>query len=288
MREVELKKTYSYDFEKIYPLLEEFDSPYSREDWRRIFSYDWAGVEDYVGFHLEQDGCVVGFMGLIFSYRYKNGNRYTFCNITSLIVKEGYRAATVLLIRKLKSLENIIFTGLSPIDESYRILKMIGFSDYERRYMIIPTINHFIGRRGEAGVYGVPALLDRVDVENRRIVTDHADLKCSSMLFDFNGNHCLLVYKILKQSHFGIFVKKVRIIYISDISLFNEKMKVILSSFYEFFGFFSAIYVDSRFVRNKGIFLSFMRDVNPPRICLSQYGNQIDIDELYSEAVLLS
>lgn len=289
MHVIKVKKTYLYDFDKIYPLLTKFDSPYSREDWMRIFSYDWDGAEDYVGFHLECDSRVVGFMGLIFSCRYRNDKRYAFCNITSLIVEDDYRAAAILLIRKLKSLDNTILTGLNPIDESYKILKMIGFSDYETRYIVIPTINHLrgLGKR-KVDVYGVPALLDRVDSESRRIVVDHVDLNSNSVFFDFNGNCCLLVYKILNQRHFGILIKKIRILYISDMVSFNDGIVEVLQYFNKLFGLFSAIYLDARFLRDRNLFLSFVRNINLPRICFNPVDLQMDVDELYSETVLLS
>src|SRR3990167_6293028 len=98
---ISVRKTLAGDFEKIYPLLLEFNSPFMREDWQRIFHYRWDGAQDHIGYHIENGNEIIGFMGLIFSCRMKNGKRYTFCNITSLIVKPEYRSTTVLLLRKL-------------------------------------------------------------------------------------------------------------------------------------------------------------------------------------------
>src|SRR3990167_7632558 len=286
MNGVEVKKTYSHDFEKIYPLLQKFDSPYTQEDWRRIFSYQWDGTENYVGFHLEHKGDVVGFMGLIFSCRYKHNQKYKCCNITSLIVKEAYRSATILLIRKIKQLEDTIFTGLGPIEESHRLFSMVGFIAYESYYKIIPTVNYLVSRKHKIEVYELPDVLDRVSAENKRIAIDHANLKCKNILFDFNGNYCMLIYKIKKQNHYGLLIKKIHIHYVSDILLFNQNIYPILGVFNERLGLLAAIYIDSRFVHKKLLF-SITKQVNPPRICRNQYSNQIDIDELYSEAILL-
>ncbi len=286
MHNVEIKKTYLHDFEKIYPLLQEFDSPYSKEHWKKIFSYQWDGAENYVGFHLEHENEVVGFMGLIFSCRYQHNQKYRFCNITSLIVKEKYRSATILLIRKLKQLENTIFTGLGPIKESYRLFTLIGFTAYENHYKIIPTINYLIGKKRKIATYELPVLLDRVDAEHKRIASDHADLNCKSILFDFDGSYCMLIYKITQQIHFGLAVKKIHVHYVSNVFLFNINLYSILNVFKQRLGFLAAIYIDRRFIQRTFLF-SIAKKVIPPRICRNQFNKQIDIDELYSEAILL-
>ncbi len=138
MQGIEIKKNRPKDFEKIYPLLKEFNSPFSHEDWQRIFSYRWDGAEDFVGYHLEHKNEVVGFYGVNFSLRNKNQQQYRFCNITSWIVKEQYRAATFLFIRKLQSLKNIIFTGLSPITESYQLLLKLDSFLMKKNYISFP------------------------------------------------------------------------------------------------------------------------------------------------------
>ena len=135
-------------------------------------------------------------------------------------------------------------------------------------------------------IYELPMLLDKVDAENKRIVIDHANLKCNSILFDFDGHYCLLIYKITKQNHYYMPVKKVHILYISNLTLFNEKKSSILRIFNRRFGFLTAMYIDNRFLTEKNFILSLTRKISPPRISFNPY-HQVDIDELYSEAVLL-
>ncbi len=52
-------------------------------------------------------------------------------------------------------------------------------------------------------------------------------------------------------------------------------------------GVCSALYVDQRYLLNKKIFFSVSRNISPPRIYLGNLGDKIEIDELYSEAILL-
>ena len=286
MNNLEIKKTYLSDFEKIYPLLQEFNSPYSKDNWRKIFSYHWDGAEDYVGFHLEHKNDVVGFMGLIFSCRNKQNAQYKFCNITSLLVKQDYRAATFFLVRKLKTLENMILTGLRPINESYRILTLMGFSAYEHRYNIIPTIYCWFGKRNKGNIYDFPRLLEIADNENCRIALDHANLNCNLLLFESNGKQCLLIFKMTNQNHYKMNLQKILILYVSSVDFFNENIYAILNIFNRKLGPLSALYVDERFLQKKNLF-SFGKEITPPRICYNPYQKKIDIDELYSETVLL-
>ena len=286
MQSVEVKKTYTKDFDKIYPLLKQFNSSYTRDNWYKIFSYKWDGSEDFIGFHLEYMRQPVGFMGLIFSCRYREDKIFKFCNITSLIVKEDHRSATILLIRQLIKLNNVIFTGLSPIEESYRLLSKLGFSDYENKYVIIPVINGLFVKHSGINQYELLELHDKLKDEEKRIVTDHANLNCNFIFFDINGCICLLIYKITRQKHSHITINKLHILHISHPLLFNKEIKSILYNFYEKYGFFSALYVDCRYVNRKNIF-SIKRSMKFPRICKGLISNTVDIDELYSEAVLL-
>lgn len=286
MQGVEIKKTYPADFERVYPLLQTFDSPYSKETWQKIFTYRWDGAEDYVGFHLEKAGQVVGFMGLIFSRRYYRHRHYTFCNITSLIVEPDYRAVTIFLLRKLKSLDHVIFTGLRPIQESYRMLTMMGFRDYETAYNIIPTLNYLAGKRSRINMLEMPQLMDEAQDDIRRIAKDHAELDCDQLLFTHGDRQCLLIYKNITQAHYKLAVTKIMVLYISDSDFFNQHMQSILACLNKKYGIASALYIDERFVSRR-LILSFKKAIFPPRICYNPFPEKLEIDEIYSEAVLL-
>lgn len=285
--EISVKKTMPSDFEKIYPLLAAFNSPYNREDWCRIFDYRWNGTQDHVGYHLEKEGQAVGFMGLIFSSRFKNNRCYTFCNITSLIVKPEHRAATLLLLRKLKTYADVIFTCLGPIQESYRLMSTIGFQLFENSYKIIPVVNGLFFKTKKVIVYDDENIINKLDDENRRIFFDHSNLKCKSILFEFNNKTVFLIYTVGIQKYYGITVKKIHLHYISNVKIFNDKIRSILALFKKRFCFFSAIYTDSRFTCKNKYMICFQKNINPPRMRSKDFINEIGIDALYSEVVLL-
>ncbi len=286
MQSLSIKKTYPNDFDKIYPLLLDFHSPYTRDDWKEIFEYQWDGCEDYIGFHLEHDDYVVGFMGLVFSRRFINGVKYNFCNITSLIVKPDYRVSTIFFIRKLMELRDYIFTGFSPIEASWQLFKKIGFVPFENRRKIIPVFNFIFSSVKEMNFCEMPEILERVDPENRRILNDHNHKKCSSILFELNEKSCVLIYKLETQKHLGITVNKILVIYVSNLNFFNNHLNAVLKVFLKKFYFFSALYIDSRFVINSARHFSITKEVFPPRICTGSLDG-IHIDGLYSEVILL-
>lgn len=280
---LKIHKTYKTDFELIYPILLLFDSPHKKNDWVKIFNYKW-NPKDYVGYHLTNESNeIVGFMGLIFSTRIINGKTNKFCNVTSFIIKDGYRAFVTLFLLKLKNLDDYILTGLSPIRESYNLFKKIGFKILEEEYIIIPTINKITRNRGKYS-------FSNKETRNRsylKILKDHKNLNCNYLILNIDGKECILIFRVVSQIHFGILIKKILIFHINDVELFNETISIVLNEYYIRYGLFSVIYVDRRFLQKK-IRISFKRKLTVPRIF--KYNNKIDpriIDELYSEHILL-
>lgn len=288
MREtIAICKTYPSDFEKIYPLLLAFDSPYTRDDWKKIFTYRWDGARDYVGYHLEKNGEAVGFMGLIFSSRLHNNCYYQFCNITSLIVIPEHRQSTILFLRKLSTYSDVVFTGLGPIAESYRLLSMIGFIPFENEYKIISVLNSFFHKKSKLLFDQSEKLFQKLDSENKRLALDHASLKCKNILFEHGYESCLLIYAVLTQKYYGIQLTKIHLRFISNLNFFHSHFYSFLHVFKKTYGLCSAIYIDGRLMRRKHIFLAISKKINPPKIYSKTHLDSIHVDALYSEVVLL-
>ncbi|MDX2345536.1 MAG: hypothetical protein QNK11_01480 [Legionella sp.] len=281
-----VKKTYPSDFDRVYPLLLDFDSPYSCEEWKKIFEYRWDGSKDYIGYHLEHNETIVGFMGLIFSVRLIGGIKYEFCNITSLIVKPNYRESTLLFIRQLMRLTDCILTGFSPIIESYQLLKSIGFVPFEKQYKIIPVVHGMFSKKSKINVSEMPKILEKVDGEGMRIIRDHTEKKGIFVLFELKNQTCLVVYKQLQAKYAGILVNKIQVIHMSDHSFFSENFDSILKIFMNKYGMFTALYLDGRFAPSVSKYVTFTKEIYPPRICMGDISHT-HIDELYSESMLL-
>src|SRR6476659_5760308 len=96
---VKILKARGDDFERVYPLLQDFGiSRITKDHWRRLFTKNWDSPFDYCGYLLEQGSEVKGFLGLLFSERTINGRRETFSNMTSLMVKRESRGHSMQLL----------------------------------------------------------------------------------------------------------------------------------------------------------------------------------------------
>jgi hypothetical protein len=87
-------------FDDVHALLREFHNPsMGKEDWRRmLFQYPWPAEDDNRGYVLLDGARVVGFLGTIFSTRELHGRKERFCNLSSWIVLEPYRARSLSLL----------------------------------------------------------------------------------------------------------------------------------------------------------------------------------------------
>lgn len=285
MNDISIEKTMRSDFEKIYPLLVLFDSPFKKENWKKLFTYQWDGARDYVGYHLKNKDNVIGFMGLIFSERNINKKKYVFCNITSLIVKPEFRAYTILFIRKILSYKEIIFTGLGPIRDSFQLLTLAGFTPFEDNYKIFPVANGLFSKKENISQDESEKIFEKCDEENKRLLSDHLHLSCQFVLFEYLTEQCLLIYHTDKQKHYKINVNKIYIRYISNTTFFNRHVLFVLNFFMKKYGLFSAVYVDGGFFTKK-LLLKIGKKINPPKIRNKVYEN-VKIDALYSEVMLL-
>src|SRR5882672_8108148 len=100
---VTIERATSIDFDRVYPLLLDFNnSRIAQDKWRQIFNTNWNSPENYCGLLLLQGGRVEGYLGLLFSARMIKGRTEKFCNMTSWIVREGCRSQSLLLFELLK------------------------------------------------------------------------------------------------------------------------------------------------------------------------------------------
>ena len=126
------------DFNAIYPLLQLFDNKkMSEQDWRAmIFDYRWwHGPER--GFALYAGETAVGFFGTIFSKRRVLGREETFCNTACWIVREEFRAASMLLLKPILGLRNCTLVNYTPNDRAYQIFKKLGFIELESEQLFL-------------------------------------------------------------------------------------------------------------------------------------------------------
>ena len=147
------------DFAQILPLLREFPNQrLSSDDWHRLlFDPPWPVPEDRVGYVLRDGDEVVGFLGTILSTRTIRGRAERFCNLSSWIVRESHRSASLQLVFPVLSIRDHTIVNLTASPTAHEVFRSLGFSVLERALVLVPMFAG-LGRLGRSA--GVRLLAD--------------------------------------------------------------------------------------------------------------------------------
>lgn len=138
---IEVRAVGSEAFEDIHPLLARFPTPrMSKEDWRwMLFGGAWSDNPCH-GFALYAEGKAVGFIGTIFSTRPLLGRMEPMCSLSSWIVLEEHRNASMLLLKPILELRDHTVVNLTPTPTVYEIFRRVGFKPLEtERLLLLPV-----------------------------------------------------------------------------------------------------------------------------------------------------
>ena len=280
-----VEKVNSKMFEDVYKLLNKFENTrVDKSYWKNLFCHPWVTPEDYVGFKLQNDHTIVGFIGLIFAKRKISGEIHNFCNLTSLIVEEEFRRETLALFLEIREIEGYTLTNLTPSKEVYSICKAFGFLDLEEKIKILPTLPSLIGifSTGEQFVSAPDKIVNYLSKKDIRIFKDHIDTICKALLYIQGNDYCLVFYKTVLRK--GLAFN--HILFISNIKLFmTSKNKILIKLCVLEKHIFHLI--DSRILGEDFKGFAWDYSLARPRQFKSDKLRKEDIDNLYSEFVLL-
>jgi len=279
-----IEKATASDFERVYPLLMEFNVPgLAREDWRRLFTKNWKSPEDFCGYSLSVGGQVQGFLGLLFSSRTINGKSEKFCNMTSWIVRDEYRSQSLRLLLEVLKLKDYTFTNFTPSPTVWRILEQLRFTKLNTSERILfPAINGSAGRSKYRCSFDLEIISDELSEADRIIFDDHKSLPCRHLLISSGNDYCYLVLKNRAYRRLPF----ARAHYVSNRQLFKEaagsvrnqicwKLKV------------AGLIVDDRYLNGTSLSSSRSYPQQCPAFYKSSTIDDNDIDTLYSEMILL-
>ena len=130
------------DVDGLIPLLSRgFDHPWPPEEWRRILDLRSTGKQPNLGFVLESNGVLVGFLGAIYSERLVAGRLERFCNLTSWYTEPEFRSSGTLLLMAVLSQPGYTFTTLTPSPTGTQVIKALGFRPLESyKVMCSPSL----------------------------------------------------------------------------------------------------------------------------------------------------
>jgi hypothetical protein len=151
---VTIREAQPDDFERVYPLLVEFENPYLKtKHWRQLF-LDHTGLQNgHFGWVLVDGDDIVGFVGTILSERTIRGEVVRLCNTSSWIVKPAYRAHSLALHAKVIADKSVTVTNLSPTAQVLKLLEKLGFTlmdKSERIILPVVTPRTFMDRCGSS------------------------------------------------------------------------------------------------------------------------------------------
>lgn len=213
MPDAELHPVERGDFDRVYPLLERFQSTaLTREDWRHmLFDQRWKREDDPLGFALWAGKKVVGYIGNVYSYPQIAGTQSRFCNLSSWIVDPGYRSHTLFMARRALADTRVTYTALTCIRSSAAIFLRLGFRKLEERIRIFHPLSG-VQRRffRNTQFTAVPSEIERrISEASGRLLQAHMHTPALHLWFENRVGSCYLLlsrwrlrrYEVLHVHH---------------------------------------------------------------------------------------
>ena len=279
------------DFERVYPLLVEFENPYLKtEHWRQLF-IDHTGLQNgHFGWVVVDGDDIVGFVGTILSERTIRGEAARLCNTSSWIVKPAYRMHSLALYAKVIADKSVTVTNLSPTAQVLKLLEKLGFTlmdKSERIILPVVTPRTFMDR---CEILTRPsAVQDALDSENLRFFRDHQlPFNRHVLLRTAAGDCYVMMNRTLKTIGGNMRLPFARVHHIGAPDFFVghlEKLVVRVAASLKVV----AMIVEDRMLQGTVPWHSFMRPGGERKAAFrSDRLVAEDIDGLYTEAVLLN
>ncbi len=310
---ITIKEAFAKDFEDIYPLLQEFNNAtITKEKWQSLFIKHFNSSNDHFGYILLDDSKIVGFQGVVWSIREINNKEYTFCNLSSMIVKKEYRSESLKLRIHATSNENYVYTTFTSSEKNYAIGKYLGFKELNEKLQLIsffPKLSHLL--RKYQLIYNAEEIKNILNEIHLKIFEDHIKFNCTHFIIKDKNQYCYIilkkkdfapnvlnsskVYNLFDSVFYKLFKRSIikkRLIfgyihYISNFELFynsiNSKCLRICKNLK-----LDGLIIDERYLKDSKtkIFFTYPNK-HISRLYKSYSLKPIDIDYLYSELFIL-
>jgi acetoacetyl-CoA synthetase len=279
------------DFERVYPLLLEFQNPQlTTEHWRQLF-IDHTGLQnDRFGWVLVDGDDVVGFVSTILSERTVRGEAVRLCNTSSWIVKPEYRSYSLALHAKVIADKNVAVTNLSPTAQVLKLLEKLGFTLMDKsERIILPVVTaQTIMDRCEI-LTKAGAVQDALKGESLRFFRDHQLPFNRHVLLRTPAGDCyVMMNRTLKTIRWNLRLPFARVHHVGAPDIFERHLERLVVRIAASFKVMAMI-VDDRMLRGTAPWHSFMRPGGERKAAFrSKKLAAEDIDGLYTEAVLLN
>jgi len=285
-----LEKATLDDFEKVFPLLMDFNNPkISREQWRNLFFDYWGFNKSFCGYKLVVGDQVVGFMAYILSKKLINNRWENFCDLSSWIVKPEFRKYSIDLLYPILELKDHTIISFTPTVGAYnvetKLFKLKEFDWYEVIMLALPCFPALFKTKFKIHIdkKSSPHFpIGQLSEYEKKIFDDHAKFDCEHIVITSGEGNLYLILKKTYRRRLPFY----KIYYASNIPLFLDLLDALrfriplkLKS--------AGIIVDSRFLKDKYVPLKKKKKFYMPMLYKSERVQPHEVDYLYSEFFLL-
>lgn len=286
-----IREARAEDFERVYPLLLEFENSHlSKEDWRQLF-IDHSGVQNgRFGWVLVEGDEIVGFLATILSERLVRGERVRLCNTSSWIVNQQYRAYSLALHAKATADKTMAITNLSATPQVLQMMQKLGFTLMDKsERIIVPVVTARSATDGSKILTEAGAVERALHGETLRFYRDHQLPHNRHLLLRTSEGDCyVMMNRTMKKVCGNVRLPFARVHHIASPAIFVKHLEKMVARVAVSFGTVAMI-VDDRMLQGVVPWHSFIRpDGKRNAAYRSSTLTANDIDGLYTEAVLLN
>jgi len=279
---MEIRRATPDMFEGIHEVLKEFDSPLTRDDWKRLVDYPF-NVQDYCGWVSIDRGEIVGYLGAVFSRR----GDARFCGLSSWITKKSHRKANLHILMPMLELKDHTLLNYSASPFTAELFKKrLGFDVLDDQLVMIPAVTPNLTPRGWRRVRSAEEIEQVLNEEQRKLWRDHLPYPVTHLvLAGPGGSSC---YVVASKTKFRGRVPCTYLHYVSNPALFAAAVNLAQRELsLEHRTLFTA--VDARLLQGVKVRGSLKWRLAQPRLYRPATPKPSGvIDSLYTELVLLN
>jgi len=272
-------------FNELWPLLEKFqNTSVPRAWWERLFIHPWPETSPLRGYVLRDDSRAIGFFGVIHSQRMIDGRLEKFANLTSWIVLPEFRNHALRLFQAVTNIPDHTLTCFTPRRETLPFYKRCGFQELETRFRILLPLPSFDVSANTRSTTNPQRIAAQLDAPLRETFKHHRFTPCKALLLSQRkgARQCLVLFTRTRGRRYAF----ARVHYLSDPAFFAENTDLIRLRL----GLAARsllVMIDERMLAGRSLKHCKIAEMSAPSVFRSSSLSAGQIDNLYSELVLL-
>jgi hypothetical protein len=183
-------------------------------------------------------------------------------------------------------MKDYTITDLTPAKNVYKLQNKLGFKDLDADGRLLLPFGRRIFQPKYSPInltHDLAAIEKKLEGQNLKIFNDHKHYQCFHFLLTGKDRYCYIIYTKLRRKR----IPYAYLHYVSDPDLFAlaycDIRRAILSHAKAYF-----LLIDSRLVKNKKLPVSICLPYRAPKQYMSSTLKPEQIDNLYSELVMLN